>query len=59
MAPQKAGTLEDHLFLAQTRERIVLEAPDGERTQNDWPPCFRERRFKPRPIHTTYAGGTL
>jgi len=37
--------------------RLILETPDGERTQNDWPLCFRERRFKPRLIHTTYAGG--
>lgn len=36
--------------------RFVLEVPDGERTQHDWPLCFRERRFKPRRIHTTYAG---
>jgi CRISPR system Cascade subunit CasD len=37
--------------------RLILEAPDGERTQDDWPLCFRERRFKPRPIRTTYGGG--
>ncbi len=53
----KAGTIENHLFLGHANKRIVLEAPDGERTQHDWPLCFRERRFKPRPIHTTYGGG--
>ncbi|MBF0554454.1 MAG: type I-E CRISPR-associated protein Cas5/CasD [Nitrospirae bacterium] len=30
--------------------RLVLEKPDGERTQYDWPLCFRQRRFKPRSI---------
>jgi CRISPR system Cascade subunit CasD len=51
------GTLETHLFSADANKRIVLETDDGERTQHDWPLCFRERRFKPRPIHTTYGGG--
>jgi len=36
------------------RCRLVLEAPDGERTQYDWPLCFRERRFKPRSILTCF-----
>ena len=51
------GTLETHLFSGEVNKRIVLEKDDGERTQHDWPLCFRERRFKPRPIHTTYGGG--
>lgn len=51
------GTLETHLFSGNTNKRIVLEINDGERTQHDWPLCFRERRFKPRSIHTTYGGG--
>jgi CRISPR system Cascade subunit CasD len=51
------GTLETHLFSGDTNKRIVLEMDDGERTQHDWPLCFRERRFKPRLIHTTYGGG--
>jgi CRISPR system Cascade subunit CasD len=53
----KPGTLEEHLFSADSHKRIVLEAPDGERTQHDWPLCFRERRFKPRSIHATSGGG--
>jgi CRISPR system Cascade subunit CasD len=53
----KAGTLEERLSSVDLRKRIVLEAPEGERTQHDWPLCFRERRFKPRPIHSTYGGG--
>lgn len=37
--------------------RLVLETPDGERTQQDWPLSFRERRFKPRTIQTSFGGG--
>lgn len=37
--------------------RLALEAPEGERSQHDWPICFRDRRFRPRTIHVTYAGG--
>lgn len=54
------GTLETHLFSEDADKRIVLEpleASAGERTQHDWPLCFRERRFMPRPIHTMYGGG--
>jgi CRISPR system Cascade subunit CasD len=40
------------------RSRFVLEAPDGERTQHDWPLCFSERKFKPRSIKTVFGGGT-
>jgi len=39
------------------RYRLVLETPEGERTQHDWPLCFRERRFKPRSIQTMFGGG--
>jgi len=53
----KAGTLEEHLLSGHSNKRIVLETPDGERTQHDWPLCFRERRFKPRSIHTRFGGG--
>ncbi|MBN2054915.1 type I-E CRISPR-associated protein Cas5/CasD [bacterium] len=34
--------------------RYIIERPDGERTQHDWPLCFRERRFKTRAIHTCF-----
>ncbi len=37
--------------------RLLCESPDGERTQYDWPLCFRERRFKPRSIQTRFGGG--
>ncbi|HUT56694.1 MAG TPA: type I-E CRISPR-associated protein Cas5/CasD [Phycisphaerae bacterium] len=53
-----AGTLEEHLLSRESNTRVVLETPDGERTQHDWPLCFRERRFKLRAIHTTIGGGT-
>lgn len=52
----QAGTLEEHLFPKDSRKRVVLETPDGERTQNDWPLCFGERRFKPRSIHIKFGG---
>jgi CRISPR system Cascade subunit CasD len=50
------GTLEDHLLGEHSNKRVVLESPDGERVQNDWPLCFAERRFRPRPIHTCFDG---
>ena len=53
----KAGTLEEHLLSDQTGKRVVLETPRGERTQQDWPLCFRERRFKPRSIQTRFGEG--
>ncbi len=52
----KAGTLEDHLLPSQSNKRVVLETPDGERTQHDWPLCFRERQFKPRSVRTCFEG---
>ncbi|HKV39598.1 MAG TPA: type I-E CRISPR-associated protein Cas5/CasD [Blastocatellia bacterium] len=54
----KAGTLEEHLLSGDSNRRVVLEMPGGERTQHDWPLCFRERRFKPRAIGTRFTGGT-
>ena len=50
----KAGTLEEHLFLGNSRKRMVLEAPNGERTQHDWPLCFEKRQFKPRSVTTLF-----
>jgi len=53
--PLKPGKLEDHLLNNAAGKRIVLETPDGERTQHDWPLCFGERRFKLRAIKTTFG----
>ncbi len=53
----KVGTLEEYLLSGQSKKRVVLESPDGERTQHDWPLCFRERRFKPRSIQIRFGGG--
>ncbi len=52
--PIKPGVLEDHLLSGTTNDRVVLEASDGERSQNDWPLCFGERHFKPRALHTAF-----
>jgi len=52
--PIKQGKLEDHLLSGDSSKRVVLETPDGERTQHDWPLCFKERRFKPRSIKTLF-----
>lgn len=54
----KEGCLEDHLLSDDKKKRVVLESPDGERTQHDWPLCFSERRFKPRTMTTHFTGGT-
>ncbi len=54
----KEGCLEDHLLSDDKKKRVVLESPDGERTQHDWPLCFGERRFKPRAMKTCFTGGT-
>lgn len=51
--PVKKGTLEGYLLQGNEGTRIVLESPDGERTQHDWPLCFGERRFKPRRLTIT------
>lgn len=53
----KEGCLEDHLLSDEKKNRVVLEASDGERTQHDWPLCFSERRFKPRTMTTRFTGG--
>ena len=52
----KHGTLEDHLLSDGAGKRCVLETPDGERTQHDWPLSFEERRFKPRSMRTLFGG---
>lgn len=51
------GCLEEHLLQDDKKKRVVLESPDGERTQHDWPLCFSERRFKPRTMTTRFTGG--
>ena len=38
-----------------TQWRVVLEDTKGERIQHDYPRCFRDRRFKPRPIRTDFV----
>lgn len=50
----KPGTLEQCLLTGDGDKRVALEAPNGERTQQDWPLCFAERRFKPRSIHIIF-----
>lgn len=53
----RSGTLEDHLLIGGANVRVIIESPDGERTQHDWPVCFQQRHFKPRRIKTVFAGG--
>lgn len=53
----KEGCLEEHLLQDDKKKRVVLESPDGERTQHDWPLSFSERRFKPRTMTTRFTGG--
>jgi len=48
------GTLEQHLLQGDSGKRVILEAPDGERTQYDWPLCFGRRQFKPRSTQTHF-----
>jgi CRISPR system Cascade subunit CasD len=52
----QAGTLETNLLSGQFSKRVVIETPDGERMQNDWPLCFGKRRFMPRSIRTIFEG---
>ena len=52
----RPGTLEDFLGGAPGK-RLMLEAPDGERTQDDWPISFAERQFMPRSVHSYVSGG--
>lgn len=54
--PVKPGGLEEHLLTGSSNKRVVLETPDGERSQHDWPLCFGERRFKPRSLTTRFDG---
>lgn len=55
----KSGCLEDHLLSSGKKTRVVLESPNGERTQQDWPLCFGQRHFNPRSITTRFTvGGT-
>lgn len=53
----KPGALEEHLLAGPSSSRVILESPDGVRTQHDWPLCFAERRFKPRSINTLFGKG--
>jgi CRISPR system Cascade subunit CasD len=53
--PVKPGSLEEHLLCGAPDKRVLLESPDGERTQHDWPLCFGERRFKPRRLTVKYV----
>jgi CRISPR system Cascade subunit CasD len=53
--PVKQGNLEKCLLSGNSNKRVVLEAPDGERTQYDWPLCFGERRFKPRSVTVKFT----
>lgn len=53
--PIRAGTLEDNLLRGQPGKRVLSEARDGERVQEDWPLCFGARRFSTRTIKTTYS----
>ncbi len=53
----KEGRLEEHLISDGKNKRVVLESPEGERTQHDWPLCFSERRFKSRTMTTRFTGG--
>jgi CRISPR system Cascade subunit CasD len=51
------GCLEDHLLLTDRRLRVVLESPNGERTQHDRPLCFGQRRFMPRTMTVRLTDG--
>lgn len=53
--PVKPGNLEEHLLAGEPNRRVVLETSDGERSQHDWPLCFGERRFKPRPVTVKFT----
>lgn len=55
----RPGGLEKHLLSGPARKRVVLEAQDGERLQQDWPLSFvsLSRRFKPRIIKTLFTTG--
>lgn len=53
--PVKPGSLEKYLLCGLSNRRVILESPNGERTQNDYPLCFRERRFKPRHVTVKFT----
>jgi CRISPR system Cascade subunit CasD len=56
-AGPKPGILEEHLLEVGRKTRVVLESPDGERTQHDRPLCFGERRFMPRAMTVRFTTG--
>ncbi|APH13063.1 type I-E CRISPR-associated protein Cas5/CasD [Dehalococcoides mccartyi] len=53
--PVKPGSLEENLLCGFPAKRVLLESPDGERTQLDWPRCFDKRYFKPRRFTVKYV----
>jgi len=50
------GRLEDFLFTPGGNRRVVIEMPDGERSQEDWPLCFGERKYSLRRLHVCHEG---
>lgn len=57
--PVKPGALEEHLLCGAPHKRVIMESPDGERTQYDWPLCFGERRFKPRHMTVKFVPASV
>lgn len=55
--PIMPGNLEENLLTGDPGKRVLIEAPDGERVQEDWPICFGARRYFTRNIKTTFTGG--
>lgn len=53
--PLMPGTLEDNLLRGEQGRRVMLEAPEGERVQEDWPLCFGRRMFSSRNIRVVYT----
>ena len=51
----KPGSLKEHLLVGLPGRRVVLEVPDGERTQHDSPVCFGTRQFAPRSLSTYFV----
>jgi CRISPR system Cascade subunit CasD len=49
------GSLESHLLVGEPKSRVVIEDPNGERTQHDYPICFGERRFLPRRLTVKFT----
>lgn len=52
----KAGTLEDNLLHGEPGKRVLIEALEGERVQEDWPLCFGKRSFSTRNLKVIYTG---